>query len=78
MSYLSALILEEWIEFSVKKCKVLRVARVRSVVDRDYFLGGINLNRVAVEKDLGILISHDLSLNKDVGGGGEWGESYHF
>ena len=57
-------------EFSVKKCKVLRVARVRSVVDRDYFLGGINLNRVAVEKDLGILISHDLSLNKDVGGGG--------
>lgn len=43
-------------EFNVKKCKVLRVARVRSAVDRDYFPGGIKLDRVAFEKDLWILI----------------------
>ena len=43
-------------EFNVKKCKVLRVARVRSAVDRDYFPGGIKLDRVAFEKDLWILL----------------------
>ena len=51
-----------------KKCKVLRVASVRSAVDRpDYFLRGINkLDHVASEKDLGMLMSHDLSWNKHV------------
>ena len=48
-------------EFNVKKCKVLRVARNRSIVDRDYYLGGTKLERVALEKDLGVLISHNLS-----------------
>ena len=43
-------------EFNVKKCKVLRVTRVISAVDRDYFLGGFKLDRVAFEKDLWILI----------------------
>ena len=45
-------------EFNAKKCKVLRVARIRSINDRDYCLGGIKLNCVDVEKDLGVLVSH--------------------
>ena len=28
-------------DFNAKKCKVLRVARIRSIDDRDYYLGGI-------------------------------------
>ena len=48
-------------EFNTEKCKVLRVARIGSIHDRDYYLGGIKLDRVDVEKDLGILISHNLS-----------------
>ena len=47
-------------EFNAKKCKVLRVARIRSIDDRDYLLGGIKLDRVDVEKDLGVLVSHNL------------------
>ena len=42
------------------------MTRVRSAVDRDYFPGGIKLDRVAFEKDLWILISHGLSWNKHV------------
>ena len=42
------------------------MTRVRSAVDRDYFLGGFKLDRVAFEKDLWILISHGLSRNKHV------------
>jgi len=53
-------------EFNVKKCKVLRVARTKCTNERDYFLGGTKLERVAVEKDLGIWISHDLSWNHHV------------
>ena len=48
-------------EFNVSKCKVLRMTRIKSVIERDYFLGGTKLERVNVEKDLGVLISHDLS-----------------
>lgn len=47
--------LMEWrMEFSVKKRKVLRVVRKKSISERDYFHG-------ETKKDLGILISHDLS-----------------
>lgn len=53
-------------EFNASKCKVLRVARIKSVFDRDYFLGGIRLDRVIIEKDLGVLIRHDLSWNDHV------------
>ena len=53
-----------WVmEFSISKCKVLRVTRIKSVIERDYFLGGTKLERVNVEKDLGVLISHDLIWN---------------
>ena len=34
-------------EFNVKKCKVLRVAHIRSIVDSDYYLGGTKLELVA-------------------------------
>lgn len=51
--------LMEWsriwrMEFSVKKRKVLRVVRKKCISERDYFHG-------ETKKDLGILISHDLS-----------------
>ena len=53
-------------EFHAKKCKVLRVARLRSIDDRDYYPGGIKLDPVDVEKDLGILVTHNLSWNSHV------------
>ena len=53
-------------EFNVKKCKVLRVAHIRSINDKDYYLGGTKLDRVDVEKDLGLLVSHNLSWNNHV------------
>ena len=53
-------------DFNARKCKVLRVARIRSIDDRDCYLGGIKLDRVDVEKDLGILVSHNLSWNNHV------------
>ena len=53
-------------EFNTSKCKVLRVARIKSVFERDYYLGGIKLDRVVVEKDLGVLIRHDLNWNDHV------------
>ena len=53
-------------DFNAKKCKVLRVARIRSIDYRDYYLGGIKLDGVDVEKDLGILVSHNLSWNNHV------------
>ena len=48
-------------EFNAKKCKILRVARIRSIDDRDYYLGGVKLDRVDVGNDLGVLVSHNLS-----------------
>ena len=48
-------------EFNARKSKVLRVARIRSIDDRDYYLAGIKLDRVDVEKDLRVLVSHNLS-----------------
>ena len=50
-------------EFNAKKCRVLRVAGIRSIDGRDYYLGGIKLDLVDVEKDLGVLVSHNLSWN---------------
>ena len=48
-----------YLEFNAKKGKVLRVARIKSIDDRDYYRGGIKLDRFDVEKDLGILVSHN-------------------
>ena len=42
------------------------MARIRSIDDRDYYLGGIKLDRADVEKDLVILVSHNLSWNNHV------------
>ena len=53
-------------EFNAKKFKVLRVARIRSIEERDCYLGVIKLDRVDVEKDLGILVSQNLSWNNHV------------
>ena len=50
-------------EFNAKKFKVLMVTRIRSIDGRDYYLGGIKLDRVDVEKDLGVFISHNLNWN---------------
>ena len=48
-------------EFNISKCKVLRIARIKSILNRDYFLGGVKLERVHVEKDLSVLVSTNLS-----------------
>ena len=53
-------------EFNAKNCKVLMVTRIRSIDGRDYYLGGIKLDRVDFEKDLGFLISHNLNWNNHV------------
>ena len=42
-------------EFNAKKCEVLKVARTRSIIDKDYYLSGTKLDRIDVKKDLGVL-----------------------
>lgn len=54
------------VEFTVSKCKVLRVTCIKSVIERDYFVRGTKLERMNVEKELGVLISHDLSWKNHV------------
>ena len=53
-------------EFNISKYKVLRVTRIKSVIERDYFLGGTRLERVNVEKDLGVLIRQNRSNITDI------------
>ncbi|CAB4022732.1 excitatory amino acid transporter 1-like [Paramuricea clavata] len=50
-------------EFNYAKCKVLRIARIKKPYNIDYFLGGKKLERVLVEKDLGVLVTYNLSWN---------------
>ena len=42
------------------------MARIRSIDDRDYYLGGIKLDHADFEKDQGVLFSHNLSWNDHV------------
>ena len=44
-------------EFNAKKCEVLKVARTRSVIDKDYYLSGTKLDRIDVKKDLGFWLA---------------------
>ena len=37
------------------------MARIRSIDNRNYYLGGINLVRIDVEKDLAVLVSYNSS-----------------
>ena len=53
-------------EFNTSKCKVLRVARAKSVLERDYYLGESKLDGVVIGKDLGVLIRQYLSWNEHV------------
>jgi hypothetical protein len=48
-------------EFNFSKCKVMRITRKKVSFERDYYLGNYKLNGVIIEKDLGILISHNLN-----------------
>lgn len=54
------------IKFNFSKCKVLRLIRKKVSFERDYYLGDYKLNSVIVEKDLGILISHNLNWNEHI------------
>ena len=63
MSYLNGLY-TLGMEFNVSKCKVFGVARTKSVFERDYFMGG--MERVAVEKNLGVLVHYNLNWNSHV------------
>lgn len=47
-----------------RSVRFLRVARTKSVFERDYFMGG--MERVAVEKNLGVLVDHNLNWNSHV------------
>ena len=42
------------------------MARIRSIIDKDYYLGGTELDRIDFEKDPEILVSHNLSWNNHV------------
>ena len=42
------------------------IARIKSILGRDYFLGGVKLERLHVEKDFGVLVSSDLSWNSHI------------
>lgn len=53
-------------EFNLSKCKVLRLTRKKVPFENDYYLGDYKLNRVIVEKDLGILIFHNLNFNEHI------------
>jgi hypothetical protein len=45
----------------------LRIARIKSVFDRDYFLGETKFERVHVEKDLAVLVQlNNLNWNSHV------------
>lgn len=53
-------------EFNYTNCKVLKIAGIKKLFNRDYFLGGKKLERVFVEKYLGVLVTHNLSWNSPV------------
>ena len=44
-------------EFNANECKVLRVAHRRSIIKKDYYLGGTKLDCMDVEKDLGFWLA---------------------
>jgi hypothetical protein len=52
--------------WNFSKCKVMRITRKKVPFERDYYLGNYKLNRVIIEKDLGILISHNLNWNEHI------------
>ncbi|KAK2551658.1 hypothetical protein P5673_027439, partial [Acropora cervicornis] len=52
---------EKW-----KDANLVPLHKCESIDNRDFYLGGIKLDRVDVEKDLGILVSHNLSWNNHV------------
>ena len=49
--------------FNPVKCKTMSFSRKREPLETDYFIGGTRLERVSSHKDLGVLISSDLSWN---------------
>lgn len=64
--------LEKWsvvhrMLFKVEKCKHLRVTRKRKAITGSYTVNGIPISEVSNEKDLGVMISGDLSWNSHVG-----------
>ena len=54
------------VKFNASRCKVLTVARKKSPVTHEYHLGNTYLKRVLEEKDLGIIISRNLSYDSHV------------
>ena len=55
----------EWLmEFNKKKCKVIHFGTKNQHFD--YHMDGYNLTHIEEEKDLGIIVSHDLKWNKQV------------
>jgi hypothetical protein len=44
----------------------MRITRKKVPFERDYYLGNYKLNSVIIEKDLEILISHNLNWNEHI------------
>ncbi|XP_073243955.1 uncharacterized protein [Porites lutea] len=53
-------------KFNASKCKVLTVTRKKSPVTHEYHLGNTYMKRVLEEKDLGVIISSNLSWDSHV------------
>ena len=52
----------EWqMQFNVKKCKAIHIGKKN--IEYEYSMNGVVLEVVEVEKDLGVLISHDLKTS---------------
>jgi hypothetical protein len=55
------------VKFNALKCKlVLTITRKKSPVTTDYHLGDANVQRVQQEKDLGIMITANLSWDAHI------------
>ena len=54
------------IDFYIKKCKVMRISRKKQPLDTNLLMHDSSLNIVSEFKDLGLLVSYNLSWNSHI------------